>query len=239
MFASRRCLFLFAGLVSTILLTGPVGAQKSQNAQKSTSGPTPVIASFRCPLGLDCYGTDRIFGDGQGSYTGNLGASTNVNPGDFYLTLQSGIGRFVALDFSQQSGTAPCVAAKTCQKNFTTVYADGLPVPGTLTNPVDAMGALLPNGFFSISVGQSVHARFKLDFSDPYGRSLLWTIRFNTVLYPGSGYVTVTRTSTTTWIVEAMASDVAELVSLTTARGKSVEANEGFYSMPFKIMVTQ
>lgn len=242
MFTSRRSLFLFACLVSTVLLTGAVGAQKRQSAPKPTSGPTPVTASFRCPLGLDCYAPDRldrIQGDSLGSYAANLAGSSNTaNPGDLYLALQAYGGRFVSLDFTQPSGTPLCAAATTCQKNFTTVYTDALQ-PASITNPVDAMGTELPNGFLSISVGQSVHARFKLNFADPFGRSLLWTIRFNPTMYPGSGYVTVTRTSTTTWTVEATTLDPAELVSLTTGRGKSVEAQEGFYTMPFKITVTQ
>ena len=57
-------------------------------------------------------------------------------------------------------------------------------------------------------------------------------------MYPGSTDLTVTRTATNTWIVEASDSDIAELVSTTTS-GRSVTVNEGYYAMPFKITVVR
>lgn len=211
-----------------------------------TAGPgkitlTPVTASFRCPLSLECVAVDRIQGDMAGGYTG---APTAPEQGPYfdseshlYFPLQPGRGRFVSLDFSAPLGTPPCAANATCRKNVTTLITDDSR-PAAITNPVDAMGSLLPNGFLSVAVGQSVRARYKLNFADPSGRSLLWTVRFNSNVYPGSTDVTVTRTATNSWTVEASASDVAELVSTTTS-GRQIAVNEGYYSMPFKITVVR
>lgn len=67
---------------------------------------------------------------------------------------------------------------------------------------------------------------------------MLWTVRFNSALFPGSTDVTVTRTAANAWVVEASASDVAELVSA-NIRGKAGTLNEGYYAMPFKMTVVQ
>jgi hypothetical protein len=112
-------------------------------------------------------------------------------------------------------------------------------LPGSRTYPVDAAGADLPDGFMSIAVGQSAPARWYFNFADPYGRALLWTVRFDPALYPGSTFLTVTRTATNQWVVEATAGQVAQLVSATTTNGKSVKVNEGYYSMPFMITITR
>jgi hypothetical protein len=239
MFNSNRRVGLLTSLMCAMMLAGPADAQQTQKAPAKPTGPTPVIASFRCPLGPDCSGTDGIAGDGLPGYTASLAGSSSVaNSGDLYLELQPGLGRFMSLDFAHVIGTPPCAAARTCRKTFTTVFTDSVQ-PASVTNPVDAMDTELPNGLLSISVGQSVHARFKLNFADPSGRSLLWTIRFNPTMYPGSGYVTVTRASTTSWTIEASGSDVAELVAISTDRGKQVMTYEGYYSIPFMIWIKQ
>jgi len=111
-------------------------------------------------------------------------------------------------------------------------------VPASITNPLDAAGSELPNGLLSIAVGQSAPARYKLNFTDPSGRAILWTVRFNSADYPGSTNLRVTRVDTNTWIVEATAADLAELVSVSTS-GRNVTTNEGYYSMPFKLTVVR
>lgn len=45
-------------------------------------------------------------------------------------------------------------------------------------------------------------------------------------------------TASTRWILEATDADVAELVSANTS-GKTVKVNEGYYSMPFRITITE
>ena len=213
-----------------------IGAQK---AAKPTA-PVPVSAEFRCPQLVDCVSVDRIEGDGLGPYFGDpnvqQGAYFDMN-NHLYFPLRRGLGRFVSLDFSATLGTPSCASTNSCRKNFTTVFTDHS-LPASITNPVDAVGESLPNGFYSLAVGQSAAAKYLLNFADPSGRALRWSVRFNPPAYPGSSYVTVTRTGTSSWSIEATASDVAELVSTPTS-GRAVTVHEGFYAMPFKISVTQ
>ena len=225
--------------ISYVLAALVAGTAGTTAGSTKPSTLTPVTASFRCPLSLECVAADRIQGDTSGSYTG---ATTSPEQGPYfdsgsnlYFPLQPGLGRFVSIDFSAPLGTPPCAATGTCHKNFTTVFTDDSR-PASITNPLDAAGTPLPTGFLSLAVGQSARARYKLNFADPGGRSFLWTVRFNSAIYPGSTELTVTRTATNTWIVEASASDVAELVSTTTS-GRPVTVNEGYYAMPFKITV--
>lgn len=227
--------------ISCVLVVLMAGAAGIAAGPTKPSTLTPVTASFRCPVSLECVTADGISADLGGTYTG---AATAPEQGPYfdsgsnlYFPLQPGLGRFVSIDFSAPLGTPTCALNATCRKNFTTVFTDDSR-PASITNPLDAAGTSLPNGFLSIAVGQSARARYKLNFADPNGRSLRWTVRFNSSMYPGSTELTVTRTATNTWVVEAAASDVAELVSTTTS-GRSVTVNEGYYAMPFKIAVVR
>lgn len=232
--AARFCL---AALVALPLAAAGLGAQKKQTARFTN---IPVTASFRCPMEAECPGNDGISGDALGTYTGESataqGPYFNSNY-HLYFPLQAGMGRFVGLDFSAPIGVPACAAAGACYRNFTSVYTDDSQPP-SITNPVDAAGGPLPNGFYGIAIGQTVTSRYKFNFPDPSGRALLWTVRFNSNVYPGSSDVTVTRVSENVWVVEATAADVAELV-VTPTRGRSTTTSEGFYSMPFRITVTR
>ena len=54
----------------------------------------------------------------------------------------------------------------------------------------------------------------------------------------GSNYLTVTRPDSNTWTSEATAADMAQLESAPMS-GKNVKVNEGYYRMPFKVVVTR
>ena len=60
--------------------------------------------------------------------------------------------------------------------------------------------------------------------------------------YPGTNYVSVTRTGQAAWTIEANASmstgAMAELIASTTS-GRYVTYGEGFYQMPFSVSLTQ
>ena len=200
---------------------------------------TPVSATFRCP-GADCLTLDGISGDGAGAYVGVTDDQEGAyldGGSDLYLSLKPTYSRFVQIDFDAPiNGPAPCAAAHSCRRNFTT-YSTNNSQPPSITNPLDASGRELPNGFLDIPIGATVAARYKMDFFNA-SQTVRFTVRFNADAYPGSSNVTVTRTGTAVWVVEAHASDVAELVSVPVS-GKQTVVNEGFYSMPFRITVTR
>jgi len=208
----------------------------------------PLTAEFRCPAALDCGGADRIVGDGvvyvgttpPGSLTTQDGAEENLGAyftviGDFLFGLKSWSDRSIRFDFNDPV-TAPQCGSK-CRKNFTQVTTNNSQ-PGSRTAVVDAMGAALPNGFKSLAVGQSAPARSFINFADPSGRALNWTVRFDPNLAPGSTYLNVTRTHDKEWVIEATATMVAGLSNYTTGSGKQVTTQEGTFRMPFRIRVT-
>ena len=219
----------------------PLQAQKGKPAPAPTG--IPVSADLRCPLAADCLSAermDRITGDGLGPYvgtSGDQGAFFNENHKlDIHYT--ASYGRTITADFGDVVASGACMAAGNCRKNFSFAEVRATSYP-SITNPVNAAQDALPNGFNDIPVGGSSKARFKLDFADPAGRALIWTVRFNSEFYPGSSDLTVTRTAENTWVVEATASDVAELVAINSGKGKQIMTHEGFYTMPFKITVTR
>jgi hypothetical protein len=240
-----------AFVVLALLVITPTA--EAQKAKPAGGGNTlfPVAAEFRCPMGPECLSPDGIQGDSLGAYIGatpegsvttqegtasNYGAYfTEANL--FLFVLKSGFGRFASFDFSDPVGTAPCASNATCRKDFSFATSE-VSLPGGRTTPVDAMGSDLPNGFMSIPIGGAGRARILLNFNDPSGRGLLWTVRFDPVLHPGSSWLTVTRTGINTWTIEAAATDTAGLTSATTS-GKAVKVNEGYYRMPVKITVTK
>lgn len=231
-----------AALVIAVLSSAVAAAQKRRPAPPAPSAIS-VSADLRCPQAADCLSAeriDRITGDGLGPYVGNAageGAFFNDNNKlDIHYT--TSYGRTIVADFGDLVANGACVTAGNCRKNFNVADVRTTPYP-SITNPVNASQDALPNGFYDIPVGGSSKARFKLDFPDPAGRAFVWTVRFNSELYPGSTDLTVTRTALNTWIVEATNDDVAELVAINTSKGKQIMTREGFYTMPFKITVTR
>ena len=217
--------------------------------KKGGPAPTPqhtsVAADFRCPGAADCLTAtrvDRITGDGAGPYVGTYVGST-TGQGAFLnefnklaMRYTTSYGRSIFADFRDRVASGTCGA--NCRKSFDIADVRATPYP-SITNPVDASQEPLPGGFYDIPVGGSSEAHYKLDFADPAGRALVWTVRFNAEYYPGSSNVTVTRTSENTWEVEAGVNDIAELVAINSGKGKQAMTHEGFYTMPFKITVTR
>ena len=238
-------------IAALLVAGGVVEAQKGKPSGGGGNTLFPVTAEFRCPMTADCQLPDGIQGDSIGPYRGTTpsGSATTqegtaANYGSYFtegnlflFVLKSGFGRFASFDFTQPIGTAPCASSRTCRRDFTFATSDES-LPGGRTYPVDAMGSDLPNGFMSIPVGATGRARILLNFSDPSGRALLWTVRFDPELHPGSTFLTVTRPAANVWTIEAGLSDIGGLTSATTS-GKSVKINEGYFRMPFKIAITE
>ena len=238
-------------VVALLAAGGAVEAQKGKPSGGGSITLFPVTAEFRCPMTADCQAFDGIQGDSDGPYRGttpNGGATTQeglasnngaylTDGGLFLFVLKPGFGRSAYFDFAEPVGAAPCAANGSCRKNFTVVTTVETP-HGSRTYPVDALGSDLPNGFMSLNVGSSARARIFLNFADPSGRALLWTVRFDPQLHPGSTPLTVTRPTVNTWTIEAGPDEIGGLTSATTS-GKSVKLNEGYFRMPFKITFTK
>ena len=245
----RTRYFVTITLAIVAVLAGNPMAQKGGGGGGNTL--FPVTAEFRCPLTATCIAQDGLEGDMLGLYRGTTqggspttreGTSSNngsyLTEGNLFLfVLKPGLGRFVSFDFSRQLGTAPCAGSGACRRNFTAIMTDESP-HGSRTYPVDTAGRDLSNGFMSVPVGGSARARFFMNFADQSGRDLLWTVRFDPALHPGSTLLTVTRPAQNTWTIESMESDVAGLLSATTS-GRSVKVNEGFYTLPFRITIAR
>jgi hypothetical protein len=244
MIDSTRIVFL-ACLAVTTASAVPASGQKVKPGTLY-----PVTAEFRCPATTDCDGTpvDRLVGDGD-VYTGttpagsattqdgtaeNLGAYFTV-VGDVLFVLKPWSGRTVMFDFSEPVSLPTC--GNSCKKTFTQVTTN-TSVPGGRTVVVDAQGARLPDSVRGLAVGQSAPAASLINFADPFGRALNWTVRFDPRQGPGSSYLNVTRTGTKEWVIEATADMVASLSHYTTGSGRQVTTQEGTYRMPFRMRVT-
>ena len=90
----------------------------------------------------------------------------------------------------------------------------------------------LANGFKSLTAGQTAPAHFYINFADPSGRELNWTVRFDPRQATGSTHLSVTRTGAKEWVIEATDDMVASLSNYTTGSGKQVTTQEGNYRMP-------
>ena len=219
------------------LLTAGAEAQK-KGAPKITY--VPVSVTLRCPYGADCLTPDGIASDNGGAYVGpadGLSGPVFDSSKHLYWPIKGGAGRTLTLNFGEPVGTPKCVATSNCRKAWDSVVVyNG--APPAIVNPVGTDGLPLEGGFDAIAIGATVWARGKLNFDDPNGRALLWTVRFNSRVYPGSGDLTVTRIDQNNWVVEAAAGDLAELVSVPKS-GKQTMVSDGFYSMPFRFTVSR
>lgn len=222
---------------------------------------TPVTATLRCAASgylnpyTECPSSqspDRIQGDAAGPYVGDpatgLGAflATVINsPNNLRLNLSNNkgqtLGLAITIDLRSSSGTPACAAKKNCRRvapyYFEIVTTDQSPF-GDVVDVVDSAGTPLPNGLLSIPIDASANANMKVNFPDPFGRDLTWTLRFNPGSYPGSSYVTVTRTAANTWFVTASATSLGKLV-VSPSGGVQGQTDEGLFSMPFQMTIEQ
>lgn len=239
-----------AAAVATTIAAAP--AQKGGKAVKPPSTTyTGVTATFRSDS------LDGIRGDGQ-PYVGGTSTTEGaflVRSGtydDFRLKLDGSSGRRLTLDFSTQmvAPPDPCGGTKRrpirCRMNFVSVDVTRMLLidQGLLVRPVNADGTELAGGFRAIAEGTTVPATLKLNFPDPAGSTLWYTLRYNSeyFAYPGSALVRVTRTGQDTWTIEAGglldAADNGWAGLLGSTDGSSNKTYEGVYLMPFSITIT-
>jgi hypothetical protein len=197
----------------------------SANASVEAKPPSnvPATVAFRCPG--DCTAGDAIRGDGLGSYPASINANSELTLGGDGGSLG---GRVFHLDFG------PVTGCTDCRRDFITATSAG-ELQTNVINP--ATGSEASNGLKGIPVGATWPSFLYVNFQTVQnGATILWTVRFNPSSYPASTTVDVTRTSETSWVIEATAGHVAQLVSKQLR--KRGETNEGTYVMPFRIAVT-
>jgi hypothetical protein len=212
----------------------PKPTDRSATASFRCNGPTAGPLSTWCGA-LGAALSDSITGDGSsyvgvGDTTSGSGAFLRAD-GEFALDLRGG-PRTIYLNFEHQK-SAP--SGTFFRKTFTSVALQQFHFN---THALGPNGEEFSGGLTDIPTGESRPARIKSYWRDPYC-DCDYTIRFNPTDYPGSTTVTVTRNSDTSWTIEALQSDVAQLVSpAQSARGKPGLTDEGFYYLPFKVTFT-
>lgn len=232
---NRAPLVLLVVSIASVVVFGQKGGKPKPQLLHAT-------ASFRCgaiipdwscgPAGFVV--ADAIMGDG-GSYvgTGDLLSGSGAllrDDGEAHFDVRAGSGRKIHLNFTEQVA-AP---SGTPRKTFTNATLDAFHLH---TNVVTPAGLVADGGLRAIPLYQTWPSRIVAFWTDSYG--VTYTIRFNPEHYPGSTNVWITRDGDTAWTIEALHTDVGQLLSTVEQKGKpSSPANEGFYSMPFKITLT-
>jgi len=249
-------------LLMTIALAPPLTAQKGGGGGKpSTVTMTGVIAAFRCTgsatngvITTSCASGDGVLGDLGGSYAGDPVVSTTLGAffwtsgtyDDFQLRFDGTGGRSLILDIGQQMQAPTCGGKLPCRKDFdVAVITKTLLEQGLLVRPASPEGTDLAGGMHGIAIGQTVPAKLKVNFPDPDGTTMWWTLRYNPRDYPGSSFVYVTRTGAKTWTISAGGTltpddnGIAELVASPDGSAGRTQTHEGWYLMPFSLTVVQ
>ena len=152
--------------------------------------------------------------------------------GDFLFTLKSWSDRTVRFDFSDPLGCSHL--RQQVQEELHAGHVQH--VAARLTYGRRGRARSHPaQRLQEPTAGQTAPARFYINFADPSGRELNWTVRFDPRQATGSTYLSVTRTGAKEWVIEATDDMVASLSNYTTGSGKQVTTQEGNYRMPFRI----
>jgi hypothetical protein len=230
-----------ATAILCLTLTFAASVEFSAQASKLKS----ATATFRCngaavtsvnPIS-PCQNGDTMAGDSLGPYVGGPTGGSNAadgayidSSGDLYLVVQHGSGRAVYFGF-----TAPNPGDL---RTFGSIWSFHL--QASLCGAYDSANHTI--ALSSVPMNQTVNGWCDWNFFDTSNTAdtYLWTVRFDPVHYPGTNYVSVTRTGQAAWTIEADASTgaLAELIASTTS-GRYVTSGEGFYQMPFSVSVTQ
>jgi hypothetical protein len=245
-------------------LTQAPAAQNSKGGgvnPPSKATYTGVTATFGCSgtwangvMTTACASGDGVLGDAGGSYAGDPSVSTTRGAflwtsgtyDDFLLKFDGTGGRMLLLDLSTLVQPPTCAPRLPCRKDFTQVaITKTLLEQGLLVRPANQDGSDLAGGMHKIAIGQTVPAKLKVNFPDPDGATMWWTLRYNPRDYPGSSFVCVTRTGTNTWTISAggnLSPDdngIAELVASPDGSAGRTQTHEGWYLMPFSLTVVQ
>jgi hypothetical protein len=202
--------FLLIAFASILVLCGLTAMRSADKPPKEI----PVTATFQ-------DSGDRIGSDGLGPYIEGVDDVHAVIDarGDFdmdtdwYGGTRKVVERLLYLDF-----TSP--ASQYFNPPFLYGYDSAFMSTGVGDLPLMEIGLPVPS---NLAVNFATAGR-------------CWFIRFNPEKYPGSTKVLITRLSEDTWEIEARLTDIAQLLSY-SGKGKLVLTNEGYFYMPFKVIV--
>lgn len=206
-------------LISLALLVLMVPGQSSKGSKTGASS-IPVIATF----GDDVLTPDRIRSDDLGPY---LNGQSNVKAlidsrGDFDLDTNTTAGpalRTLYLDFG-----ACASGPSTCSPPFS-------------TDEVDSYLSTAVGGLPNMAVGSSVMSGLQITFTTNSTPDTQWFVNFSSGPYPETSKVTVTRTNSTTWTIQALSPSAIARLSSAPMRGKLILTDHGDYLMPFSVTV--
>ena len=184
------------------------------SSHPSASTGTSTSAAFRDDTNLP----DRLRSDGAGPY---------VNGQQNVKAIIDGVG-----DFDLDTSSSGRGSTRTLFIDFTSPASTGATPPFSSAN-VDVYFSTGGGGLLQMAVGSAKMMHVQIILPGYY------FLEFNPSAQPGSSSVLVTRTSVSTWTIEASATSTAELIENTTSHGKTTQTNEGFFYMPFKITIQQ
>lgn len=184
------------------------------SSHASAGTGTSTSATFRDNTNLP----DRIRSDGTGPY---------VNGQQNVKAIIDGVG-----DFDLDTSNSGRGGTRTLFVDFTSPASTGATPPFSSAN-VDVYFSTGGGGLLQMAVGTAKMMNVQIILPGSY------FLEFNPNAHPGSSSVIVTRTSSTTWTIEASATSTAQLIQSTTSHGKTTVTSEGFFYMPFQITVQQ
>ena len=201
---------------SVLLVVGSLGFVALFTPRIGAKNPSPTSTPLIATFADNNLTPDRIQSDGLGPY---VNGQSNVK------AILDGRG-----DFDLDTNTTPGPAIRTLFLDFTSC-ASG---PGTCTPPfttdrVDSYMSTSAGGLPSMAVGSSKASSLQVSFVGGY------FLRFDPSAYPETSNITVTRTSLTTWTVQAPATGIAKLVTYTGNGKNSTLIDHGDYLMPFGV----
>jgi hypothetical protein len=240
--SKQRCSLLPAIAIAMVLVV-PIQAQRGKPPKPA---PMPATVTFRClaaePASPLCNepvtGTDRVLGDGAGSYSGFIDPSGLFN--SQLSTPES--GRLLNMYFgSSIPGSRTCIAIGNCHPNGP---SDGKHLE--LNNAEVRVKPLVdglpwadhPGLLFGMACNSRYPALVHYTFWLPDGDGH-WGFNFNPREYPDTTAAVIIRLDNDTWTVEAESDDIGELLSWAHSgiHGKNGPSREGRFLMPFKFTI--
>lgn len=208
----------------------------------------PVDLEFRDGV-IDGIQSDIVAFPDPGYVDGESGVRARIQDNGILL-INIVEPRALIFDFSNQT-RAPACAPADCKREENIVMVSGVAVSLRVVADADP-SVHLPGNLLGMDVNEMFNGEMKLGYGGP-GKAPRFSVRFRSpepgepidaFIATDSTFVEITRTSQTTWFIEAVEGsdpnapgDQALLFSKFKDRGQ-VTQDEGAYKMPFGLEVT-